>query len=314
MRLLIILVGAFICVITAGLFWISQLSLIPYNIRELVVDEYPLFSSFLFACFLVWSCGVPTLIAFWFNNSSKKIWTFFGVAIVHGLVGFVFLRSAVPTESIHDILGSPILFWPWEFELIGRFLALYFIITFSFSFSALLSFLIIFGDNRSILLRYLAYGLMFSTFSHYIVFERASTDNLTELIESGGTLYSSFLLILFLMIVSLVASQFALIVSRINIGSKRIILLLALISFPAAFLCVYTATENSVLKYGQEFSALQFLLSPDRQHLVETPELLLRYAIVHSAIVLLIALVQIPFWLWIFRRNMSPILHETHEV
>lgn len=314
MRVSIILFVAIICFLTVGLLAINQLAFIPYNVRELVVTDYPVVSSLLFSCFMTWTFGFTTFIALWFHSSSKKLWSFFCVLIAHGLVSWFLLRYAVPMESIHDIVGSPVLFWPWEFELIGRFLALFFIVTFTVSFSALLCFVMSFGVKKNVLLKYLVYGIGFSSISHFVVFEKAATDNLTELIASGGTLLSSFLLILFLIILSFVSSQFALFVSKINLVSRWGVLLSGFMSFPVAFFCIYFATESSILKYGQKFSSLQFLLSTDRKHLVETPELLIRYAIVHTSLVLIIALVQIPFWLWIAERFRAQNSTGTNEI
>lgn len=304
MRFPIIISLAIICFLTIVFLSISQSSLVPYNVRELVVAGRPVLSSFLFSCFICWSFGFPVWIAYWFQKERKNSLFFPVVLIIHGGIAWLFLRYAVPMESIHDIVGSPILSWPWEWEITGRFLALFFIITTSTTAAALFCSVIFYGSKKITVFRFIIYSIATACISHYIVVERAATDNLTELMASGGTAFSSFLLTIFLIIVSFTASLLALSISRKSLNQmKKIIIALCIISFPAAFLCIYNATEKTIVKYGQEFSALQFLLSPDRQHFVKIPELLIRYAIAHTGIILFIFLVQIPFWIWVTKNK-----------
>jgi len=297
MRFPIIVLGVILTVITVGLLVINQLQFIPYNIRELIVKEYPVLSSFLFACFISWSFGFPVLIAMWFKKSSGNIWHCLGLMALHGVLAWIFLRYAVPIESIHDIVGSPILSWPFDLEIIIRFLSLYLIITFTTTLSSLVFLFVYYGYDKMVLVKILFCGLIIVSISHFVVFEKAATDNLTELIVAGGSIFSSLLLFLFLLILTLASSQIGIFATKVNRKSIKVIVLSCLILFPSAFLCIYGATEKKIIKYGQEFSALQFLLSSDRRHLVEMPQLLIRYAIGHTVLMLLIALVQIPFWI-----------------
>ena len=288
-----------ICILTIGLLFIIQSPLVPYNIRELVAADHPVLSSFLFTCFICWSFGFPVWMTRWIQKEKKYSLFFPGIMVIHGGVAWLFLRYAVPMESIHDIVGSPILSWPWEWEIIGRFLALFSIITITTTASSLLSSIIFYGSNKITAFPFLIYSIATACISHYIVVEKAATDNLTELMTSGGTVFSSFLLSVFLVIVTFTASQLTFLLTGRSQNLKKIIISSCIISFPTAFFCLYSATEKTIVKYGQEFSALQFLLSPDRQHFVKTPELLIRYAIAHTGIILLIALVQTPFRVWI---------------
>ncbi|NOQ51842.1 MAG: hypothetical protein GQ578_06470, partial [Desulfuromonadaceae bacterium] len=191
-----------ICILTIGLLSISQSSLVPYNVRELVTADHPVLSSFLFTCFICWSFGFPVWIAHWLQKGRKNSLFFPGVMIIHGGVAWLFLRYAVPMESIHDIVGSPILSWPWEWEIIGRFLALFSIITIITTVSSLLCSVIFHGNNKITAFPLLIYSIATACISHYIVIEKAATDNLTELMTSGGTVFSSFLLSVFLIIVT----------------------------------------------------------------------------------------------------------------
>ena len=68
------------------------------------------------------------------------------------------------------------------------------------------------------------------------------------------------------------------------------------ISAPAAYFLLLVGTAQSVEKYGQTFSALQFLLSPDRTHYVSGIELYVRFIIIHYASIAALYLAQLPFW------------------
>jgi hypothetical protein len=74
------------------------------------------------------------------------------------------------------------------------------------------------------------------------------------------------------------------------------LLLLAALALPAAPALLVAGLEPSVFKYGQFFSAAQFLLSAGRDAYAQGPELLLRAAVALSGVVLLVALMQWPGW------------------
>ncbi|MBI3393725.1 MAG: hypothetical protein HY039_11135 [Nitrospirae bacterium] len=75
------------------------------------------------------------------------------------------------------------------------------------------------------------------------------------------------------------------------------------LSLPLAYLALSHGTEGAVVKYGQTFSALQFLLSTDRAHYAAGTELLIRYAVLHVSSLCVVALVQFPFFSWILKRQ-----------
>jgi hypothetical protein len=83
---------------------------------------------------------------------------------------------------------------------------------------------------------------------------------------------------------------------------------------PLAYGAVLLGTEQEIIKYGQEFSALQFLLSPDRQSYVSGGSLVFRYVIAHFSIQALLVVTQIPVWLWLAQGRRSVPAEEEREV
>ena len=275
----------------------TQSQFMPYNVRELIIKDTPVISSSLFSVCILWSFGVPVCIAHILFYSRKNLVFFIISSLSHGIIAWMLLRNAVPMESIYDIVGAPILSWPYEFEIIGRFLALYYSVTYTALFSAFVC-IAWFQNDKSTSLKYLAYGAVFCYLSHFIVVNKASTDNLVELMESGGNLYTSFLIWIFLLLTFLIGTLFSATIIKKAWKFLKILIPFYIISVPAAFLFVSGASEKKIFKYGQEFSALQFLLSPDRTQYVDMPELLVRFTIAFTGIIFGVAIVQIPFWRW----------------
>ena len=74
----------------------------------------------------------------------------------------------------------------------------------------------------------------------------------------------------------------------------------------AAFGLVHLGTESHVFKYGQSFSAMQFLLSIDRSHLASGSSLIARFAVAYLAAVGAVAFAQRPFFVLFASRRTAP--------
>jgi len=78
---------------------------------------------------------------------------------------------------------------------------------------------------------------------------------------------------------------------------------MAVIAAASAYLLLLAGTESAIHKYGQQFSALQFLLSPDRQHYLQPGELTARYALGFVALTAAVAAMQAGAWRFIARQR-----------
>ena len=288
--------GITICVAIGWLIMRSPLT--PYNVRELVYEGHPFRSLLLLAALLYWSVGFPVLIAQWLARGEMYLLSFPPLVLLHGLIAWVLLWSSVPSEALHDIVGYPILAWPWEWEVLGRFLALFSLWSVAATAGALVAAWRVLPDAKSALLGWAMGACLLIPFSYYIVVVLASTDNLVELIANNGSV-GSFLLI-------------GLAIAEISFGGTKGALALipgaawnrwaaawVLGSGILAYLTLYFGTEQMIVKYGQVFSALQFLLSRDRSHLAQPDELMVRYAALYSFLITAIVMVQYPLWRWV---------------
>lgn len=293
-------------VIWVGIAWlIMRSSLTPYNVRELVDSRHPLLSLVLLAGWFYWITGFPVLIVQWLTRGEMYLLSLPHLALIHGLVAWILLRFAVPMESIHDIVGSPILNWPWEWEMLGRFLALFSFWTVSATAGGIIAVWHTLPGVKSALLGWAVGALLLIPISYYVVVVSAATDNLVELIARNGSA-GAFLLL-------------GVAITGILFGGTKVALALipgaewraraaawALGSCAISYLALYSGTEQIIVKYNQVFSALQFLLSSDRSHLAGPSELVVRYIAVWSFLVAAIAMVQYPIWRWVISDRREP--------
>lgn len=280
--------------------WIAMASPhVPYNIRELFAGDHRLLTLLVLVVTLYWSFGIPIWLTLWFK---MRFWL--GTAIVpsvviHGLIAYGLLRISVPMESIHDIVGSPICNWPWEWELLGRFVALFAVFSLMLCGGALAVLATRSGrvSQSRLLWRWVGITAVFFPILHWVVVTNAATDNLTELMAGGGSWFATVLLCGWLFIVAFAASGVsarAAGVARYSLGTG---VLMVLCSLLLGYFAFRWGTANEIHKYGQQFSAMQFLLSPDRAHYVEGWILAFRYAVAHILAVGMIAITQYPFWI-----------------
>jgi hypothetical protein len=208
------------------------------------------------------------------------------------------LWSSVPTESIHDIVGSPVLGWPWEWELLGRFLALFSLWSVAATAGTLIAAWRLLPNAKSALLGWSIGAFLLIPLSYYIVVSEASTDNLVELIANNGSM-GAFLLIGLAMAEIAFGGTTAALASSPGLAHRTRAVALVLACGILAYFALYFGTEQVIVKYGQVFSAMQFLLSSDRSNLAAPGELIARYIVLYGLLIAAIMMVQYPLWRWV---------------
>jgi hypothetical protein len=285
--------------ILAVIAWLATHSdLVPYNVRELVDKSHPFLSAILLAGSVYWITGFPVLIVQGLTRGELFLLNLPFLALIHGLIAWILLRFAVPIESIHDIVGSPVLDWPWEWEMFGRFLALFSLWTVGATAGGIIASWHILPGNKSALLAWTVGALLLIPVSYYIVVVAAATDNLVELMASNGSLGAFLLIGLSIMGVALGGMKGALALipgTRRRMQAAAWVLGASILTYGA----LYLGTEQIIVKYNQVFSALQFLLSSSRTELAGPGELLIRYATLYCFLIATIIMVQYPLWRWI---------------
>lgn len=277
-------------VLTLAVGVITRLPMIPYNIRELNAPGLlGLFTTSGLAVAIYWLANGHFFFLAW-AGQARLLWLPVWLAI-HGTVVWIILRLTVPMESIEDIVGSSVLAWPWEWELVGRYLALHA----GIALPAIGAILFVLSACRRVpVARFVFWSLCAILLFwplHLVIVDYAATDNLTELMRDGGSALTSLLLASGLLALFIAAASIAAVFAFPEQRLKS--LLLAGISSLVAGAAFWYGSEHLIMKYGKVFSAWQFLLSSDRQHYAATNSLLLRYLVAYATTVCLLGTLQV---------------------
>ncbi len=289
-----------------GTSWlIMHSSLVPYNVRNLLHPVHPVLSLVVLAMFLYWSLGFPVVIVSWITHSRTAAWFYPALVLLHSTIAWFVLTYSVSFDRILKIVGSPVLNWHWYWEPAGRFLALFSAISLSITAGTLISICLTQHRERARLAFacWIVTTLALSPFLYWVVVTEAATDNLVELTAGGGTRIGAFFVATFVALVALGGSLLAAQFKARNNRRRMLALVCVLISMPLTYLAFTYGTAKSVAKYGNVFSAMQFLLSQDREHYATGFELTLRYVAFHCGLMGAFAFVQYPFFAWLYKRR-----------
>lgn len=284
------------------LFWgATHAAFVPYNVRELLRHDVPWLSALLLALACYWLAVWPVWLARRRVSGLTRLGQLPIGLLLYGGVAFLLLHGAVPDESLHDLVGSPVLRWPGQWETGLRWMALAAVP------GALLTLAVQtvrrWRGRRLGALHFWATAPVL-VLAYWGVVAQAATDNLTELIATPQPLafaaLCAWLYTLFFAAALLAAPASA---------AQRIVRLAGVaVSLPLAAICLHFGLAGEIDKYGQQFSALQFLLSTDRQHYAALPVIWLRYSALHVFVIVALAFVQWPH----FRNPQRHIAHATH--
>ncbi len=271
---------------------------VPYNFRKLFGGGHPLIAMTGLVTVLYLAGGMPVLLKRWLAKGSiLRVAGFPLITALLGVVVYFLLRISVPIEMIHKIVGSPVLYWPWEWEPLGRFVTLFSVPTILLTGGLLI--VPLDGDERTVprqtALRWLAAAVFVLPFAHWVVVTRACTDNLTELMAGGGGLFQSILLCGWIFTLAQTGTVLSAYFSGYFRSGFASVLLIVILSIPLGYCFLFVGTEGDIYKYDQHFSALQFILSPDRKHYVGEMALLRRYLLAHIFVVVTVGISQFPY-------------------
>lgn len=272
---------------------------LPYNIRELFSSSNAIPTVLYFALALEIFFLGPAVASIMLIFYSRYALFLFPASVLTGTSAtWLMLRPSVPMESLHDILGTPILEWSGGWELFARFLALAGGIWTILCLAGFLVCLPIMAKVQVFAKRLLLVwveAVFVLSVSWVVVVFLAATDNITELLAWDGHPLSGVMLGGAILVLGINA---AFISRAVAFRSRKLIhgAFITLVSVMACYVLVYSGLAAEVTKYGQTFSALQFLLSPSRADYVSGLDLAIRYTIFHSFIIVLVAIIQFPAW------------------
>ncbi|MCB2006561.1 MAG: VanZ family protein [Rhodoferax sp.] len=276
---------------------LTRLPIVPYNVRELLNPYHPVAAPVLLAIAVFWVFGFPAWSVRWLAAGRSRFVALPPAIVLYGLVGWVSLRYAVLPESIHDVVGSPVLGWPWDTEVMARLTTLLSTIGTPLMAGALLVTALNAERVGSTPVWLALFVALLFPVQYAVIVTWAGTDNLTELMASNASIGAFALLFLYMLVVATVGSMLAAL--RHRGGHTRIAVAAAslALSLPLGYLLLRSGTEPVVIKQGQVFSAMQFLFSTDRTQYASGINLLARFAVFHVLFVGMVAWTQSVFWL-----------------
>ena len=297
---------AAVLVIVIGIRLLLRVPGIPYNVQDLFWKGGSILDLARFALAVLWIGAGSVWLARRLEGSTMPELRLPPFALAVSLVSLALIWPSVATKSLGDITGSIQLFrsvttesawgefWRRAFlrldaaELIGflercvRYSAVY------APLPILLAFMIAVrewwrgrSNGYAWVFRLSASVLLVLWLCKVITFDWASTDNLTELIAregewgwgGGGYLYA---LLLLLCLNGLILAQ----VPAATAGKRGWVLLFSLGAVPLGWWLLNQGLEQNLPKYGLVFSGTQFLLGPDRNHLLSSQILFMRWSVV----------------------------------
>lgn len=253
---------------------------VPYNVKELF-ESRPTVSLLLLGIVLLGSAGMIHAAA---RAWQRWPYCFAALAIpgawLCGLAVFLVLAAAVPTESLDDVVGAPVLGIGAALERSLRFTGL-----FAGPLAAWTLGVRIARGNYS---RGFWVGLaaVFAVLlaSYVVVVPLADTDNLVELLRNGGRSPAVLGLPLALMLLGLTSGMTARAIEAALERTFRLLIPAAVVlvcGVPVAWQLFVVSTNPRLEKYGQVFSARQFLFSPDREHYLGDGPIFFRFALAY---------------------------------
>lgn len=291
----------------ASLWLLSRLPGVPYNLAKLMPTGLPgVAAAFGLALAAWWMLAAPLGMfgpaqagpgqrAFW-GHKRRLVWPV--LLLVHPVISFLVLRAAVPLEMIHKVVGTPVLALGGPWEDLVRYLALHLCVLLPLLGGALVVRTALRPTSLPDLLMWAFLASFLFWPLHWVVVDQAGTDNLVELMQGGGSLGSSLALATAWFLVATAGSAIAAACASADLAAARRWRLLALaLTCMALAPSLYGAgLEDSLLKYGQGFSALQFMVSASRDTYATGGELAARALAALLLQVLAVALLQA--WGW----------------
>jgi hypothetical protein len=184
--------------------------------------------------------------------------------------------------------------WPWEWELLLRFMALWAAVGVQVGLACLLVAVFLEPRRLPTFINGLLVAAVMAYPLYWAVVDRAATDNLVELMANQASFSAASWLAFGAFGICLAASSLSVLVAEP--GRWRNLVPLLVLGAILAPLGLSAGLEANVIKYGKVFSALQFLLSTDRTQYVTGASLWVRFTLALTLLVCGLAALQQVGW------------------
>jgi VanZ family protein len=278
---------------------------VPYNLRELLGSDGVPWAGVAVTVAVLLFFASPAYLARGAVPTRTVPW----LATAAGLIGLpallaLLLYLGAPRESVLDIVGSPVLHMADTAESLGRLTVLLAGALWALALGHALQGTALWPAPRTgAVVHLLLHGLWLVPGWHWVVVVWAGTDNLVELMAGGGGPASTASLLAYGVLIGTTGGALSGALCRQG-ARRRAVAALALIVSPLlGWWLLSLGTEAMLVKYGKVFSALQFLLSVDRDHYVGASALVLRFTVAHLTVSVLAAVGGLVARAWPLQRR-----------
>ena len=298
-----------LALLTIALWFVTRLPSVNYNVRQLLYVGHPIRSAVLLSVALFLTLASPAWLVAWICRRRLAPALLPLALLANAFLTWMAVVNAVPSRNLHDIVGAPILDWPWQTETCLRFLALHGAVTLLVTGGVVFALPLFQARRAGLALGWVLLSIVLGPLLHWAIVTEAATDNLTELMRNGGSATASILLALGAVLSFLSGSLVSAAIAFAR--RRRLAIGLALVASLGAYYLFVAGSEPFIVKYGRIFSAMQFLLSTDRAHYAGPHELIVRYIAAYLALMGALALLQYRAWAAMaagprFRGNPAP--------
>jgi hypothetical protein len=291
---------------TLLLYALAVVPSVSYHVRDLFGPNPSLPQALLFALVVLFALGPPSYLGLQLIRlTAGYAWLFPIGILVHAAIVFLGFRFATPIASVHDLLGEPVWNIGDELERMIRFVGLFIAVSVPIAGGTAL----LYAATRSYapqrLLWWVLFAVLLLGLSDWIVVGLAATDNVTVLLRNSAVGLAWLGFSLWLMLLSFVASLVAERLAGVFTGTVAT-LFAALLFLPLTFGVLFLATDQSVGGPASDLTAMEFLLSADRDsYFLTFGQLFARYAAAYAVTIVLLAFSQYLLWLGYSTRRFS---------
>jgi VanZ family protein len=255
-----------------------QLPTIPYNVRELL-GTTPVSPLAIAASFLATGWISMWFASQWREHPLAFVWRFPTLLSVVAAAMYALLRATVPLESLGDIVGAPVLGGSLDLEMGGRFAGLFAGVVSGLTLGARL----VLGQPWRLSWTGLLIVCAVAFTSYSVVVLAACTDNIVELLRGEGDAIAGAALLATFVCLGLGAAATARAIGQRRARSAAELVVILILATCCNWFLLNAALTPELTKYDTTFSAIQFLLGPDRSQHLSTETILIRFIALHLA-------------------------------
>ncbi len=274
--------------LSLGIWLLTQMPGVPYNLPGLLRPQWPWLSAVLIGAALAIGAAWPGLARRVATGQAPPVllwrWPLL-LIVVAGAVALALMLGAEPIK-VTKLVGTTRLDWPEHSEAWARLSVLAGTMLWMLLGGSLPAWARLAGGpaRRSLVAVWLALSCLLLPLAYWVIVIEAVTDNLVELIADQASPLAALGLAGWFALMGLAAAMVAAGLRRSGFRPRLLAAAVALVSVGLGWLWLQWVTEAALFKYGNQFSALQFLLSANRQNYLPAGPLFLRYALVHIAL------------------------------